>query len=42
LLANVFLGKLLLHRQYGLQQLVAVVLLSLGLLVALHFTEKDG
>ena len=42
LLANVFLGKLLLHRQYGLQQLVAVVLLSLGLLVVLHFTEKDG
>lgn len=33
LLANVFLGKLLLHRQYGLQQLVAVVLLSLGLIL---------
>lgn len=33
LLANVFLGKLLLHRQYGLQQFVAVVLLSLGLIL---------
>ena len=43
LIANVFLGKLLLHRQYGLQQLAAVVLLSLGFLVAArwHKTIED-
>jgi len=33
LLANVFLGKLLLHRHYGMQQLAAVVLLSFGLIL---------
>lgn len=30
LLANVFLGKLVLHRNYGMQQLAAVALLSFG------------